>query len=416
MGVSVQDIADRYAVGGWRADLALLDALASVEAAADVAAVKAASCALYRPWLEIGARALQDAIQHAAEESYRPQPLETVEPGTCLLFCDGLRYDVACRLAELLGGVRVGTAAGYTSSIHWRLAAVPGVTPTAKPAISPVVGMLGPGEGFDTVVAGKGTRVTAEVLRRLLSETGYEILKGDERGDPAGRAWTEMGTIDSYGHEYGWRLASHLASEVRVLRDRIVTLLDHGWKQVVVVTDHGWLLLPGGLPKVTLPEQLTEIRKGRCARLKPLADTDQQTVPWYWDPNIQVAVAPGISCYEAGKEYEHGGISPQECIVPVITVVRQGAAMPAVAIDGIAWKGLRCVVTLGGGSPGMLVDLRTKPRDPDSSLAASPKAPNADATVSLLVPDDSREGEAAMVVVVDAEGAILAQAATVIGG
>ena len=45
-----------------------------------------------------------------------------------------------------------------------------------------------------------------------------------------------------------------------------------------MITDHGWLLMPGDLPKVELPEHLTEIRKGRCARLKEGSQTDQQVV------------------------------------------------------------------------------------------------------------------------------------------
>ena len=51
----------------------------------------------------------------------------------------------------------------------------------------------------------------------------------------------------------------------------MAALIAHGWRQVIVITDHGWLLLPDGLPKTELKEHLTEIRKGRCARLKELA-------------------------------------------------------------------------------------------------------------------------------------------------
>ncbi len=95
---------------------------------------------------------------------------------------------------------------------------------------------------------------------------------------------------------------------------------------VVVVTDHGWLLLPGDLPNAELPQHLTTIRKGRCAVLKAGAQTDQHTAPWRWDSSVCVAVASGIACYEAGVQYEHGGISPQECVVPVITVSKPACA------------------------------------------------------------------------------------------
>ena len=216
------------------------------------------------------------------------------------------------------------------------LAALPGVTPTAKPAISPVAQMLtGKGcQGLEPVVSDSGSKVTADVLRKLLVQSGYQVLMGEELGDPSGKAWTEMGAIDSYGHQYGWKLAHHLAGEIRDLVSRIDSLIGWGWKQVLVVTDHGWLLLPGNLPKTDLPEHLTVLRKGRCARLKEGSNTDQQIVPWYWDDEAFIALAPGISCYEAGKEYEHGGLSPQECIVPIIMVSQQsGARSQSISIE-----------------------------------------------------------------------------------
>ena len=50
------------------------------------------------------------------------------------------------------------------------------------------------------------------------------------------------------------------------------------------------------------------------------ASVDVPTVPWFWDPDVRIALAPGATCFEANKEYEHGGVSPQECIVPRLTV------------------------------------------------------------------------------------------------
>jgi len=182
-----------------------------------------------------------------------------------------------------------------------------------------------------------------------------------------------------------------------------------------VITDHGWLLLPGGLPKAGLPEHLTVLRKGRCAVLKEGADTDQQTVPWHWNPDLRIAVAAGIGCYVAGVEYEHGGISPQECIVPVISVSRPIALIAQeVAITGATWKGLRCAVSVSGASAGMLVDIRTKAGNPATSLAAA-KPLEAD-VASLLVEDDDQLGAAAFVVLLSADGALLAQTQTAVGG
>ncbi|MCS7003045.1 MAG: BREX-1 system phosphatase PglZ type B, partial [Dehalococcoidia bacterium] len=270
--------------------------------------------------------------------------------------------------------------------------------------------------GLEPAITATGARLTTEGLRRVLEGQGYQILRGDETGDPSGCAWTESGAIDSYGHQHGWKIAHHVRAELRALERRIVALLDAGWQQVQVVTDHGWLMLPDGLPKAELPEHLTVVRKGRCARLKELAQTDQQIVFWHWDPSVRIAVAPNICCYEAGKEYEHGGLSPQECVVPVINVTRGESVRRDVVIQRVIWRGLRCVVNVSGTQAGDRVDLRGRAADPGSSLAAEVRSPNPDGSVSLIVPDDEREGEAALVVVLAADGNVLAQAATVIGG
>ena len=174
------------------------------------------------------------------------------------------------------------------------------------------------------------------------------------------------------------------------------------------------MLLPGGLPKAYLPEHLTQVRKGRCARLKPEASTDQQTLPWFWDDNVSVAFAPGIGCYEAGKEYEHGGLSPQECVTPVITV-RTGDTQPAVKIAEIKWKGLRCIVEVDGTSPELRVDLRSRASDASSSLLPATKSLD-NMVASLLVEDDEKVGSPAYIVILDKDGKLLTQASTIIGG
>ena len=412
-GTTLAEINKAFSGWGWKADAAVIDALRAVEQAEDVSAVKAVITALYRPWLEHAATSMQKLVyaDHPSQ-TYYVESLPEPAHGTCILFCDGLRYDIGQRLTEALEAHKL------TGKVEAHLAALPGVTPTAKPAISPVARMLtGKGsQGLEPVVSDSGSKVTADVLRKLLVQSGYQVLMGEELGDPSGKAWTEMGAIDSYGHQYGWKLAHHLPGEIRDLTSRIDSLISWGWKQVLVLTDHGWLLLPGNLPKTDLPEHLTLLRKGRCARLKEGSNTDQQVMPWYWDNEAFIALAPGISCYEAGKEYEHGGLSPQECFVPVITVSQQhGARSQAIFIENITWRGLRCTITVTGTTSDMKVDIRTKAGYPNTSLT-KPKPPNSDGTVSILVEDDDRMGEAALIVILDSDGKPMKQIPTTIGG
>ena len=116
---------------------------------------------------------------------------------------------------------------------------------------------------------------------------------------------------------------------MRALAERVTGLLEAGWRRVIVVTDHGWLLLPGGLPKAVLPLHQTVARKGRCAVVKPGVQVEEQTVAWHWSADVRIAMAADIHSFEAGQAYEHGGLSPQECVAPWLTAV----ARPLAAAD-----------------------------------------------------------------------------------
>ena len=83
-----------------------------------------------------------------------------------------------------------------------------------------------------------------------------------------------------------------------------------------------------------------------------LAGTGARTCRWRTPRHQQL-------CRRA--EYAHGGISLQECLVPVLELDRAGTSVPAatVAIQSVIWK----VALYRGGRrmlPGQRVDIRTK--------------------------------------------------------
>jgi hypothetical protein len=185
-----------------------------------------------------------------------------------------------------------------------------------------------------------------------------------------------------------------------------------------VVTDHGWLLVPGGLPKIDLPSALTATKWGRCAALKPGAATDARLYPWFWNPHQQFAPADGISCFRKGEEYTHGGLSLQECLTLELTVTQSAGANPAVAVafTDVVWKGLRCTVAVNGHAAGLSLDVRTQPGNASSSVVVSVKPLTKNGTASVVVENEDLEGQTATLVLLDAKGELVAQAATVIGG
>jgi hypothetical protein len=186
----------------------------------------------------------------------------------------------------------------------------------------------------------------------------------------------------------------------------------------VIVTDHGWLYVPGGLPKVELPYYLTKderMKKGRTGRLADGAVAPGGTVPWYWDPGVRMAVAPGIAAFAAGAVYEHGGVSLQECVTPVITV-RAAAATRGPVTLGAAWRGLWLDVTVSGAPANAKVDVRYKAGDAASSLLSAPAAIGSDLTAHVLIADDDALDRLAFLVLLDDAGHVIAQANVTIGG
>jgi hypothetical protein len=171
------------------------------------------------------------------------------------------------------------------------------------------------------------------------------------------------------------------------------------------------------MEKVELPPSTAEVKKGRCARLKDGAVVDVPTVPWFWDPDVRIALAPGVTCFEANKEYEHGGVSPQECIVPRLAV-RAGAQTQTTGrpeFTKVKWLGLQCRVEFTGVTDKVVVDLRGLPAEPKSSIAEHAKETSTTGKVSLVVSDEVHEGEPAHLVLVAPDGQILAQREVVVG-
>jgi len=127
-----------------------------------------------------------------------------------------------------------------------------------------------------------------------------------------------------------------------------------------------------------------------------------------------VASAPGIHAFRAGQDYAHGGLSPQESIVPELVVEPLAAVRRAVILD-IEWAGLRLRVRAEDGD-GLSADLRLGVEGDVGSVADRPRALDAEGRTSLLVPDDTLVGKWALLVLEDTDGKVVASRPTQIGG
>jgi hypothetical protein len=299
-------------------------------------------------------------------------------------------------------------------------AALPSVTPTAKPAVSPIAAKIAgtvAGEEFRPWVAQDGKALLPDRFRKLLADDGVQYLASHETGDPGGRAWTEFGNLDRMGHDQGCGLARRIPELLGSLVQRVESLLEDGWKEVRVVTDHGWLLMPKGLPKSELPKFLTATRWRRCAVVKSTASVDLACFSWFWADDVRIACPPGIDCFIAGEEYNHGGLSLQECVVPQIVIRPGGAAGVSAKIESFKWVGLRCRVKVTGDHAGCALDLRDKAADPATSLAEAVKAVGNDGAGSVAVKAelDSRAGTATTLVLLDHSGNVVDRAPVTVG-
>jgi hypothetical protein len=253
-------------------------------------------------------------------------------------------------------------------------------------------------------------------LRDEMAARGIDLLGDEIRPAKPGTngGWIEAGHLDELGHKLGIRLASQIDTEIDALVEQITGLLEAGWTRIRVVTDHGWLLMPGGLPYVAVPGHLTATKWSRCATVKGDAKPSVPVYAWHWNPHVRIASPPGVASFAPHAEYSHGGVSPQECIVPEL-VVERGVEGTNASITAVSWRGMRCRVTVATNNPSVLVDLRLNWKQADTSIVVSPKEAGPAGEASLVVADDTHEGAAATLVVMDAAGNVLDRRTTTVG-
>ncbi len=412
-GSTPDEVAATYRQRGWQGDAAGWEAIAAAPTG-DEGLVGAAVRHLLLPWLQDSARAFQTSLEHTFVPGRGEQPLVEAADSSCVLFSDGLRYDLAQRLAERLEGH------GCRVTVNHRWAAAPTVTATGRPAIAPVADAIVGAkleEDFGVRFKQSDRPANAANLRRAIEEQGYQILGSGEFDGPMAhpaRGWLEYGDIDSLGHKLNGRLARQIDEELDRLAGRITGLLESGWESVRVVTDHGWLLVPGGLPKVNLPKHLTESRWARCAVISGDSTPDVPRFPWHWNNAETFATAPGISCFNKSEEYAHGGLSVQECLTPDLLVERSGETADHATIDSITWRGMRCQIQATASGAGISADLRLRSHAGESVVAAY-KAIEEDGWVSLVLDGDEHEEAQLALVLLDESGDVLAHRATRVG-
>ncbi len=416
-GATPEEIADTYAKAGWQADAAAREAVARAAASAqDEAMVVQVVGHLLEPWMDATARAFQSAVERSPPPGVNGgDPVEAGE-NECIVFVDGLRYELGRRLAERL------EEKGCAVQIARRWAALPTVTATGKAAVAPVADQVAGaalGPDFRPEIPPGPRPADPGRLRQAIAERDYQLLGADVPEMPlqaGARGWMETGKIDKLGHDHpsdAVPFARAVETELERIARNVLGLLEVGWRSVRLVTDHGWLWLPGGLPMVSLPKHLVASKWARCAVVSgDSRPADALRFPWRWNTAQSFATPPGIACFSKRNEYAHGGVSIQECLTPDIRVERgAGPASASASIRSIVWLRLRCVAEVQAIGGPATADIRVGgPSGRSVVLESKPVAD--DGTVSLVLDGDEHEDAALTFVVADADGRVLAHQST----
>lgn len=325
-GPDVESMAKTYQQKYWQADGAVLNAMACAKDDSQRHLVAGILAIIYTPWLTRVTENFQGLVQSEGYPGSSGNQINEAhnayQPGSqVIFFVDGLRFDVA---QELVKRLQNKENRDIKLSSNW--SAVPSLTATAKAAITPVHDLLTGdynNDDFIPMLSETDQAFSSHHLRKLLAQRDWQYLEGIETGEPTGKAWVQTGDIDHAGHDEQLRLPGRITDILAEIQARIEGLLVAGWKHIRIVTDHGWLWVPDKLPKAELPKDVVAKRFSRCGILKANVATDRLTLPWHWNDQVRVALAPGISGFVAGDYYNHGGLSLQECLTPVINIHSQ---------------------------------------------------------------------------------------------
>lgn len=404
---NLEEIIQFYTKEGFYADAWMRKAYAAVKTEKDKSVIRELIQLIYKPWLEKITEKFQNLVVDNFSET--KQHNNTGQKELFYLFVDAFRFEMAKEYVSLLEkrGLKVELTHAFT--------ALPTLTSTAKIKASPVAEEVNTKSEIKdfTPFFNSGKPANIVNFRSELENKGFQhsIKKGF---DPAKSYWVEIGNIDTRGHDEQAEMLKRTDELFDEITELIDTAIESGIKEIKIVTDHGWLMLPGGLPSSKIVKDLTVARCGRCAHIKEGVKTEFTQLPWEWNPSVFIAYAPGISFFRNNEEYAHGGISLQECIVPVIKLHIEKEDLINARLSSHRWVGLRCQIETENTPDGFLIDIRTKYNDENTSIVLSPGKAVSENKCSLMV-DDSAIDSAAFIVLTNEKGKIIDKTNTTIG-
>jgi len=370
--LSAGELLSWYVDGGWEVDRAhrrLEIARNDLRVLGDLEPAFTAARLAHEEWLETTLLVYTTAIERdgfdvgglARQGDIHDRWVRDGGAPVAYLWVDALRFELATDLAD---GLR---ADGHTVELHAAVAAAPTVTPVGMANLTPGAGagLSLELDGSDLAIRVDGSKVATvpDRVARLRAAHGDKVLnrtlevvagQGEKElkralGD-ADLLLVRSQELDAAGESGMLNAAwAQFNAVVDLLRNLVARLGQAGVRRIVIAADHGFVTLSRGLEanrSIDPPPGGTGhlhrrgwVGKGASTTESTLRVSLASTgVP----SDVDLIVPRGLAVFRAGgsKQFFHGGLSPQELVVPVIVVDTEPAPAP---------KQLQVDVSIAGG-------------------------------------------------------------------
>lgn len=328
------------AQGWWRLDSAVLKmaSLAVNLSGPQREQFVAPAIRTYREWLDLLTRKMGQLVE---EEGWAPDPTplhaSTGARGqpTAFFLVDALRMDLGWHLKE-----RIEQAREFTVDLRPRRAPLPTITEVGMASVLPVsasvsvqveAGKLRVLLGDQAVTSSQDRKKYLEQAlgrsTRVVSLTEAEHLSEI----PAGARLVTVlwDGVDRFGAPSGHLSPDTFFSLVDRVYRAILRMRDLGCTRIVVTADHGFLFLPAGAEQFsrTAPpggENAVTGHRFIIGEFSRAEGTHEFNGAQVGSPGVhRIAVPAGLAVFALPGEtptFTHGGLSPQEAIVPLLIV------------------------------------------------------------------------------------------------
>jgi hypothetical protein len=261
---------------------------------------------------------------------------------------DALRYELGVALERQLtedGQVEVQAA----------LAQLPSITPVGMASLLPGAGqLLRIKNGDQSLIPILGDQVVDSVTQRMdvfRKKYGQRFEEGRLEDFVRGRFDFSPETdllvlraveIDSHFENHPDTAPAEITNALKRIRVAIHKLKERGFHEVVIATDHGFFMNThaGAGDVCSKPAGNWIGIHDRCALGDGTGDSNHLVVSaekmGIRGNFVKFAAPLSLAAYRSGLLYYHGGISLQECIVPVITIQLKPANQPSLHKASVA--------------------------------------------------------------------------------